>query len=70
MQAENEAQKNTGMEEVQWMKAAKAAKYLDLKLKTFSNYVSRGLIPFYQNPKTGTRRFKKEDLDAWMKEGY
>jgi excisionase family DNA binding protein len=57
-------------DESQWMKAATAAKYLDLKLKTFQNYVSKGWIPCYRNPKTGTRRFKKDDLDAWMKEGY
>lgn len=49
-----------------WLSATKAARYLDMNIKTFRNYVSRGVIPFHMNPVTGTRRYFIPDLDEWM----
>lgn len=62
-QMENTQEKET---EKKWLNAARAARYLDMNIKTFRNYVSRGVIPVYQNPQTGTRRFFVPDLDQWM----
>ena len=50
-----------------WLTQKEAAEYLKMKTNTFRNYVCKGFFPYYQHPKTGTKRFLAGDLDEVMK---
>ncbi len=52
-----------------WMTYDEAAAYLKLNVRTFRNYVTRGLVPVCISKTTGTRRFRKDDLDLWLTDG-
>lgn len=52
-----------------WMTLEEAGRYLKLSTETLKNYTYRGVIPYYKQPLTGTKRFHKDELDAWIKKG-
>jgi len=49
-----------------WLTFEEAAARLKLHKRTLQNYVSRGKIQYHQS-ETGTKRFKIEDVDAFLK---
>jgi len=49
-----------------WLTVQEAAERMRLKSKTLRNYISRGLVPVYRNPHTGTVRIRKDEIDKWL----
>lgn len=55
------------MEEDSWLKVADAARYLGFSPSTLLKYADAGDI-VHLKTRTGHRRFKKSDLDAYIQE--
>lgn len=53
-----------------YLNTEKAAEYLALSPNTLRQYVSRGKIPFIKVPGSNQVRFRREDLDKWMMQGF
>lgn len=48
-----------------WMSPKQAAEYTGYAVQTIYNKVSQGEIPHHKG--SGSTRFKKSELDAWMR---
>ena len=46
------------------------AEYLGIKLNTVRQYVSRDKIPYFKMPGSRSVRFRKAEIDAWMRQGF
>lgn len=51
-----------------WLTATEAAAYLGQRVKTLSNWRSKGTGPRFAK-RGGTIRYRKSDLDAWLEGG-
>jgi excisionase family DNA binding protein len=53
----------------EWLTVDEAMAYLKLSRSTIYLFMSKGRLPYYQVAGTGTRRFKRSDLDALLERG-
>lgn len=53
----------------EWLTVEEAAAYLKVSKPSIYRYCSEGRLPFYNLAGTGTRRFKRSDLDAMLEPG-
>jgi excisionase family DNA binding protein len=51
------------------MTPSEAARYLKVTRQTIYRWCDEGRLKFYELESGGGRRFKREDLDALLKEG-
>ncbi len=51
----------------EYVKVAEAAEILGVSLGTVRTWAGDGKIPMHRNPAKGYRRFKKSDLDRFLK---
>ena len=59
-----------GKQSNSYMTYIEAAEYLSVSVNTLRQWVSKGMIPFYKIPGSNQVRFKREDLDNWMQQGF
>ena len=50
--------------------AEDVAEYLGIKVNTVRKWVSQGKIPHYKMPGSKSVRFRKEEIDDWMHQGF
>ncbi|MDP2947911.1 MAG: helix-turn-helix domain-containing protein [Chloroflexota bacterium] len=50
----------------EWMTVKEACAYLKVDRRTLYKYMKLGKLPYYQLGGVGTRRFRREDLDALL----
>ena len=53
----------------EWLTLEEAAAYLKVSKPTIYRLCSDGRLPFYKLAGTGSRRFKKPELDALLERG-
>jgi excisionase family DNA binding protein len=53
----------------EWLTVEEAMAYLKLSRSSVYRFMSEGRLPYYQVAGTGTRRFKRSDLDALLEPG-
>lgn len=52
-----------------WMTVEEAMAYLKVSRPTLYRFMAEGKVKYYKLAGTGTRRFRKEDLDALLEPG-
>ena len=52
----------------EYVKTAEAAEILGVSQTTLRKWAEGGKIPMHRNPANGYRLFKREDLDAFLRE--
>lgn len=53
--------------EAAWLSYNDAATHTGLSRKTLERAVAAGSIPYVRDPMTGRVRFRRDELDAWMR---
>ena len=53
----------------EWLTLKEACEYLKLDRRTLYKYMQLGKLPYYQIGGSGTRRFRREDLDLLLVRG-
>lgn len=50
-----------------WFTTTEASRYTGASVSTLERGVAAGELPFSQRQARGTRRFHRDDLDAWVR---
>ena len=53
-----------------YMNAEQAAEYLAVSIHTLRQWVSKSKVPYYKIKGSNQVRFRREDLDEWMMQGF